>query len=423
MLFGLGGLGAEALNQSRAAWLIYYYAPPADADREQLLGLTTVTALLFAGRLLEAFDDVLIGYLSDRTRSRLGRRLPFIVAGAPFWALFAVLIFVPPTGHGTLLTAGYFFLMLQGFQLAATLCAVPYEALLPEIARSRQERVSVSAYRVAFRIAGAALGLIGSGLLVHQFGFAGMVVAMAGLALATRYLGVAAARKRSAAIEPAPDRSFGDALRAAFQNRHFIILMPSWMLFQLGLGLIIGALPFYASAILRQDNEALWTSVMTAAAIGSMTATLPFFNWLSKRSSPERAYSLAMLAAAAAFPLLALPGVIVESAVVVQALAVLAVAGAPVAAVYLFPGPLIADIAGADLERTGVRREATFYGGQSMVDKTVGSSVPLLLGLILLLGNTAGDPLGVRLVGPVAGLMVLAAHLVFRRFDLPSRAA
>ncbi len=121
---------------------------------------------------------------------------------------------------------------------------------------------------------------------------------------------------------------------------------------------------------------------------------------------------------AATFPLLVLPGIVVEAVVIPHALVVLALDGTPVVAVYLFPGPLIAD---GDYDRSGIRSEATFYGGQTMVDKTVGSSVPLLLGLILLLGNTASDPLGMRLVGPAAGLLVLAGYLVFCRFDLPAR--
>ena len=98
VLYASSSLGSEALAQSRGLWLVYYYAPPEDADLRSLLSLGVIGGLLFAGRLLEAFDDALIGYWSDRTRSRLGRRLPFILGATPFWALFAFLLFTPPTG-------------------------------------------------------------------------------------------------------------------------------------------------------------------------------------------------------------------------------------------------------------------------------------------------------------------------------------
>ncbi|MEZ4573004.1 MAG: MFS transporter [Thermomicrobiales bacterium] len=111
---------------------------------------------------------------------------PFILAGAPLWALSAFLIFVPPAHSGTLVTAGYFFVVLQVFFLTATISGAPCEALLPEIAGTTAERVSVSGYRVAIGIAGAGVGLIGSGLMVSLSGFTGMAATISVLALASR---------------------------------------------------------------------------------------------------------------------------------------------------------------------------------------------------------------------------------------------
>ena len=330
-----------------------------------------------------------------------------------------MLSFLPPAG-GTLATAAWFLLTLQLFYFSLTLCSVPYEVLLPELAGTGRERVSISSLRVAVGVTGAALGLAGSGVLIHFLVFGGIAAALALLALATRYAGLAGAWRRSAAIQPEPGPSLGAALRAALTNRDYLILMPSWILFQLALGMLIGLLPYHANAVLNKDDEELWSALLTAVAIGIMALTLPLFVWLSRRSSPGQAYARAMLAAALLFPLLALPGLLPGLPVTATALVALALAGVPVAAVYLFPGPLIADIADVDRGRTGAR-EATFYGGQTAVDKTVGPLAPLLLGLILLLGNTASDPLGVRLVAPAASLLVLVAYFIFRRFDLPAR--
>jgi Na+/melibiose symporter-like transporter len=95
------------------------------------------------------------------------------------------------------------------------------------------------------------------------------------------------------------------------------------------------------------------------------------------------------------------------------------VVGLPIAGNYLFPAPLTADIIDYDALQTGLRREATYYGAQNFVEKTTSALTPLLLGALLLLGQTAEDPLGIRLAGPAAALLVLAAWLVFRRYDLP----
>lgn len=419
LAFATGGIGAEALNQARNVWLVYFYAPPADADRVALLSLTVVSVLLFAGRFLEAFDDVLIGYWSDRTDSRWGRRIPFIVGAAPFWALFAFLLFVPPAGGGPAVVAMYFFVILQLFFLTSTLVTGPYDALLPEIARTSRDRVSAASWRVYFGVAGAAIGLVGSGLIVDRFGFPAMAAVLGLLALVTRYMGIAGLWKQAKRVQTPARISLRESMRATFSNRHFLLFLPSMVLFMTGLTMLTGLLPFYVHAILKEDNEGVWVSLLTAVSILAMAVTIPFFARLARRTSKRQAYARAMLWAALAFPFLALPGLLPGVPVIAQSIMALVVVGAPIAAIYLFPGPLLADICDWDAIQTGMHREATFFGGVTVVEKTAGSFAPLLLGLVLLLGNTPDDPLGVRLVGPVAGLIVLVGYLIFRRFDLP----
>jgi Na+/melibiose symporter-like transporter len=95
------------------------------------------------------------------------------------------------------------------------------------------------------------------------------------------------------------------------------------------------------------------------------------------------------------------------------------IVGLPIAGNYLFPAPLTADIIDYDGLQTGLRREATYYGAQNFVEKTTSALQPLILGALLALGSTTEDPLGIRLVGPVAAALVLLGWLSFRRYDLP----
>jgi Na+/melibiose symporter-like transporter len=203
-LYASSSLGGEALSQSRGLWLLYYYAPPEDAELESLLPLGVAGAVLFAARLVESLDDALIGYWSDRTRSRLGRRIPFVLAGTPFWALFAFLLFTPPTAAGDAATAAYLFIVLECFFLAGTVSGGPYEALFPEIARTSADRVSVVGLRVYFGASGGAVGLVGAGLLVDTAGFQAMALAMAVLALVSRYVGLGASGGARAERSPRP---------------------------------------------------------------------------------------------------------------------------------------------------------------------------------------------------------------------------
>jgi glycoside/pentoside/hexuronide:cation symporter, GPH family len=386
---------------------------------EQLLPLGLVGALLTAGRLIESVDDALIGYWSDRTRSRLGRRLPFILGATPLWALFGFLIFAPPDA-GTAATALYLFLTLELFFLFGTLSGGPYEALLPEIARTSRERVAIVGFRVYFGVAGAAAGLIASDLIVDRFGFRAMALAMAALALVFRYLGMAGVWRHASRTEPPAELSLKEALRATFSNASFLVFLPSFVLFQIGLQMLLGVLPYYVDAVL--EGEETWVAevrVLAAVALGAAVAAVPAFALVARRTSKREAYSLALVAASVVFPLFAFAGFVPGIPLEAQVLAAMVVIGAPLAGVYLFPAALTADIVDDDALRLGMRREATYYGTQNFVEKTATSFAPLFLAGLLAAGNTADDPTGIRLVGPAASLLVGIAYLTFRRYRLP----
>lgn len=418
LAYASSSLGGEALTQSRGLWLVYFYAPPEDAGRGELLPLALVGALVFAGRLIEAFDDALVGWWSDRTRSRLGRRIPFVLGGAPLWALFAVLVFSPPEA-GTVGTAVWLFVTLELMYLFSTIAGGPYEALLPELARTSAERVRIAGTKVYFGAAGGLVGLAGSGLLVDGPGFQVMAIVMAGLALATRYVGLAGVWSRAKASSEPARLPLREALRATFANRAFQAFLPTFVLFQVALQLLLGTLPYYVESVLGVEEEGTWVAILTATAIGVTLLAVPFVARLARRTSKRHAYRLAMVAAAALFPLLSVAGFVPGIPREPQIVFLMALVGLPLAGVYLFPQTLTADICDDDALRTGLRREATFYGTQNVVEKTATSVAPLLLAALLLLGDTADDPLGIRLAGPVAGLIVLAGLFVFRRYDLP----
>jgi GPH family glycoside/pentoside/hexuronide:cation symporter len=417
LLYAASSLGSEALGQSRGLWLVYYYAPPADADLPDLLPITLVGVILTAGRLIESLDDVFVGYWSDRTRSRWGRRIPFVLAATPFWAIFGVLLFTPPAA-GTAATALYLFAIIELFYLASTLSGGPYEALLPELATTSGERVRLAGVRVYFGAAGAGVGLVGSGLLVDHVGFAEMAIAMALLALICRYVGLAGVWRRASRTQAPAQISIRDALRATFSSRSFLSFLPTFVLFQIALQLMVGVLPYYVTAVLGEEDEGTWVAILTAVAIGSMLAAVPVFARLAARTTKRHAYSVAMLSAACLFPLLFFAGFLPGPPAELQILVTMLLVGAPLAGNYLFPATLTADIIDDDSARTGLRREATYFGAQNFVEKTATSFAPLLLTLLLLLGRTEDDPLGIRLVGPVAGAVVLGAYVAFRSYDL-----
>ncbi|HLQ05046.1 MAG TPA: MFS transporter, partial [Verrucomicrobiae bacterium] len=358
LLYATSNIGSEALTRSRSLWLIYFYAPPADANLPKLLPGLVLGIVLVVGRIIGALDEVVVGYLSDRTRSRWGRRIPYVVAGAPLWAIFAVLIFMPPGNAGTATTAVYLFVMLELLFLFSTIAGGPYDALLPEIAPTTEERVSVQEWKVYLGLAGTAIGLIGSDFLVDRVGFTAMAVTMAALALGCRYVGLAGVWERARLSRKPARMTVREALRATLANAPFRVLLPTVVLFAVSFELLQGLIPFYVHALIAKGSW-LKPRVLLAVAIVAAVACVPLFARLARRTSKRHAYRSSMLAAAVAFPLLGLAGLVPGISREVQIIVATALVGAPIGAHFLFPIPLTADVIDDDSRKTNLRREAT----------------------------------------------------------------
>ena len=158
---------------------------------------------------------------------------------------------------------------------------------------------------------------------------------------------------------------------------------------------------------------------MLGAAIFFVVLALPFMVSAARRFGKRWIYSQGMLAAAIVFPLLFFVGLVPGVSPVWQALIFAALVGLPLAPVQTFPNALIADITDYDALQTGMRREATYYATQAMFEKLASALAPALLGVLLFIGSSADNPLGIRLVGPVAGAATLVGYLLFRRYWLP----
>ena len=180
--------------------------------------------------------------------------------------------------------------------------------------------------------------------------------------------------------------SFWAAIVTSLRNDQFVVFLLSFILYNMGVQMITAALP----------------SMITYA----------------RRLGKRWVYAGVMLATAIVFPLLFFIGLI-PGPPIAQALVFAALVGLPLAPVQTFPNALIADITDYDALQTGMRREATYYATQAMFEKVASALAPALLALLLFMGSTVDNPLGVRLVGPVAGAATLVGYLMFRGYWLP----
>jgi GPH family glycoside/pentoside/hexuronide:cation symporter len=418
-LYASGSFGFNVLQQTMALWLVYFYAPPPDSGLTQVVPLAALGLLLGVSRVLEAFDDPLIGHWSDSTRGRWGRRLPFVVAGTPLLIVTFILLWFPPS-LPLPWSAAVLFVVLHVYSLAGTIVQQPHEAALAEIATSSLERVRVSSLKVVFGLAGAAVGLVGSGIVAGAAGFGAMAVLFGLLAGLSILLSATGLRHL-----PRPPRSAGlslwTALRLTATNGQFLVFVGSTLLFYLGLNLLTQAIPYYVTVVLGGDvgQVPLFTGLFSVVAL----AGVPLVNRLVARGTKARVFRLAMATLAVLLPGLAFAGALPGPPPLAQGALYVALLGLPMSALFVLPNPILADVVDDDYLRSGMRREGMYYAAAGTLNKMGFALSTVIFGALLsAFGYSAAAPLGVRLVGPVAGLGMLAGVVLFAAaYRLPDR--
>lgn len=431
MMLSSDHIGLQAIQYFRQSWMLFFLAPPLgegavrvpevvvlglDIDPRVFAGL-----LIFAGRFIDAFTDPLIGWWSDRTRSRWGRRIPFILFSTPFFALFAAAVWFLPVEGASIWNAIYFVVVLELFFIAATMSSGALEALVPEVTRGAGDRMNLVGLIFVSAVVGAGLGLAGSGALIDAYGFQVVGVVLAVIALVSRYVALAAVWNHAPRdITPAMVPFLG-CIKDAMRNSQFVYYLPTFVMFTTGVGVLLGWMPFFASELLQAENEGTIASLIsTIVIIGAVISGLVFWIMLNRLGiSKRRVYGGCLIASGFAFPLLGVVGLLPIGGLTAQGLVLSFIAGIPMSAVFMLPKGLTADIADYDAMITGERREALFYATQNFFEKVTFALPPALLSLILLLGDSTENPLGIRLAPVLAGVLAVSGIILWRRYRLP----
>lgn len=332
------------------------------------------------GPLVDAFTDPLMGRISDATRWRWGRRRPYFLIGAlPFGLSFALLWTPMPfasEGARALAYAGAYVL----FGLCVTVVAVPYLALVPEMATTYQERNSFNTYRSAGAMlgVGAALGMLP---LIGSLGGGARGYALAGLALgawlALPWIAVYAVsweardRGRRSAL------GFVAGMRALVGHRSYRLVAGLYLCSRVAVDLVTGLMIFYFDAWLGRPGD---FRITMALFLAGLLVALPLWLRLSHRLEKRTLFMMGGLTwTAVQLTFLAVDASWPRSLV----FALGALAGASYGAVEMIPWSMLGDVVDEDELRTGERREGVYSGFFMFLRKLAGPTVLLGVGAIL----------------------------------------
>lgn len=406
--YSSGSLGTGVYLTVPSVLLLFYLT--------EVLGVSPVLAGLavFLPRLWDVVTDPVMGWISDRTRSPLGRRRPWLLAGGVLTGATLVALFNAPEFDSQAAGFTYVLVVYILSATAYTLFAVPYLSMPAEMSESAEVRSGIMAWRMTFAMAGVLAGSALAPLLLEAFGggragFSGMAWVLGplcALAMLVAFFGTARAPViESARAGVTPGGSFRDALA----DRPFRVLALAYVLQLGGLGTFTAATPYFVTYIAGRSEGAIAT--LFVALLGGTLVSMAGWHLLARRIGKPRAYVIAALLAAgglAGIFLVAAPGswtgVVWLTALV----------GVGFGGLQLLPFAMLTDVIHAARLR-GRDLAGLLTGAWTAVEKGALALGPAILGTLLSLGGFVsglavqheGAALAIR-----AGLAGLPALLV-----------
>jgi len=418
--YGFCNFGANLFFTATAFVLMNYLT--------DTVGLAAALAgiALMVGRLWDAFYDPVIGYISDRTVNKMGRRRPYMLAGAIPLFIAVIIIFTNPAlifGTGISQTAIFIYIMIVYIILctAYSTINIPYNALAPELTPEYNERTSLNAYSFGF----AAIGtLLGAGLALpivamapdKNQGFVLMGIIFATVMLVSAVVTVFAV-KEPAQLKPARSMGFVDTYKAVFRNKPYILILMTYIVHILGITVSSAIVIYYFKYILGDEAATTWAMVIL---IVTGMIFIPVSVAMSKRIGKKLTYGIGFIVMAIMLMVIFIFG---QTMGVTFTLVMIFFAGTGFGLLYAMPFSIVADAIEYDYLRTGERREGAFFGVWTWGLKIGQALAIFIMGVVLeamgyvpnIMPQSASSQLAITLfLGPIsAGLYVIAAVILY----------
>jgi GPH family glycoside/pentoside/hexuronide:cation symporter len=415
ILYGTGDLGISMNNSIITAFFSVFMVtvvgmPP---------GLVAIIFII--GRSWDFINDPIIGHLSDRTRTKWGRRRPFLLFGAIPFGLSFILLWLGPDFSQTGLII-YYSLAYIVYEAMATIVYMPYYALTPELTEDYDERTKLTSYRMMFNIIGSLtayilpLFIIGNDWTQATKQQVLVMAMVAAVIAATPFLIVFLSTKEKKEFQRQELPKFIPSLKAAFKNRPFVFGAMMYLFTWMTIIVVESNLQFFIIHIVQRQSQSM--IIMVSIFVTAIFA-LPIWNWVSKNWNKRYAY----IGGVAFWAVVMMILIFMSPETPFWLILILCImAGIGVSAAQVLPWSIIPDAIEWEEWQTGERNEGMFYSLITLLGK-VGMAIAQPVGLLILqlTGFKEGQGviqsptalLGVRLVmGPLPALLLLSGILM-----------
>ncbi len=387
-----------------------------------VMGLNAATAgvIWTIYGLWNAVNDPLMGQVSDRTRSRYGRRVPYVAFGAIPLGLSFFFLWTPPSQSPWTLAA-YFFMILFIFDTLYSLTIIAYNALFPEVAPTVRDRVDLSTVREILATIALLLSYILAPIIAEEIGYLAMGAVMGGL-IAIGYLISMIGVKEAPIDDKEVQVGFGASLRIVLGNipfRWFLganvskeyiwlalgAMLPFWRKYALG---IQGPVDVFGMQLGPGDAEAVLLGLAILLAIPCLLIWRPIV--------PRIGYRKAWITDAFIF----IPGLLIMAFAdnFYTGLTGTLLVAPGLAGSMIMPFPVISEVIDDDARVHGYRREGIFFGMNGGITKLAFSAQGILFtGVMSMAGYMAGEAVqsasainGIRFM--ISGTTIIACLLI-----------
>jgi GPH family glycoside/pentoside/hexuronide:cation symporter len=423
VVWGLAGFGTSLISGVYGALLPIFY--------QDYLGLTskwiTLASLVYA--IWNAINDPLFGYITDSTRSKHGRRIPFMRYTAPFLAFTFVLVWFAPPKAGEQAIFWWMLVSMLLYDTCYTIIGLVYSALLPEVTESDSERNGLQISSSLFGLLGTLLGFIIPDLFRPKAGASPSIfplqIAMIALGVVGALLIIAVSyrvKERPEFTQVDKPLPFLAALKFTFTSKSFLILVSANFMSILMSSLVTGAM-FYLADYVMKMNTILLLACLFIPLIGGVPLTAVFRRKWGVVGAQQ---FLLVVAGVGLIAVMFVPTALIPVC--------LALAGFGLSGPQTLSNVLFAQVADEDELRSGVRREGAFFGVNALITKPAQSIAIALSPFILeathfitresnngviFLNQPQSAILGIKVItGLVPGVAMLIGALILVWFPL-----
>ncbi len=415
-------------------YLIYFYQPTQKSGIPVLitqgnifLGILTVIGLIKAlGHVIDAVSDPLVASLSDKSKNKRGRRIPYMQMYAIPFAVSALLIFWSPS-QNLMFNNIWLAIWIWAYFVFYTLYMIPHGALLPEMVTDEKMLVDTYTFHSLFFVVGSMLGYatpaIVSGMKsalglepIMAWRYTFLVFAIIGVILLL--IPALAIKEKDYVSSVRPTVSLGKSLKHAFKNKHFVLVTLGQLFEGTGMGFFQACIMYYITELMGIP-ESKSIIIMATSIVGSL-CLYPLINKWSKTKGKKMPMIVGCITFTVAEFLICSVDVFPKGHELLVAILFALFVSLPFAVLNILPSSMMADVIQYDTIKTGINQEGTFSAAKSFVTK-LGISLAMMIVPSLVNIGASGDnhvgKQGLLLSAIVGGLFTLVSVVIYAFYN------